>query len=274
MAFLHNFFIILQKKLMKRYLVVLLIVIIVTICGVGLYIKPYFSSAKKIHGLKVNSHKDNTIRIAYIGDSWAEGHKDVNCTIDSIVICATKSPVQVRIAGVSGITSKNIYYGLYRNNSMRNVIEWGPDFCFVVAGINDSDRKMGRGYYKDNMELIIETLLKYKIVPIILEIPSYDIRFSFKRRNRSVKLQYLASMIITWSKMDCIDDYRNAYADLIKEKGWEKKVITISSEDWNPEGYKDRRGLYDEGLMHLNEKGYHVLDSCIAHKVIDYLKGV
>ena len=71
--------------------------------------------------------------------------------------------------------------------------------------------------------------------------------------------------------MDCINDYRKAYTDLIYEKGWEKKVITISSEDWNPDGYKDQRGLYDEGLMHLNEKGYHVLDSCIAHKIIDYL---
>ena len=71
--------------------------------------------------------------------------------------------------------------------------------------------------------------------------------------------------------MDCINDYRRTYTDLIYEKGWEKKVITISSEDWNPDGYKDLRGLYDEGLMHLNEKGYHVLDSCIAHKIIDYL---
>ena len=256
---------------MKWYIIVLLFVIIILFCGVGLYIKPYYSSAKKLHGLKVKSHRDDTVRIAYIGDSWAEGHKNVNCDIDSIVSSIIKRPVLVRTAGVSGLTTKNIYYGLYRNESMRDVIEWGPDFCFVVAGINDSDRKMGRRYYKDNMELIIETLLKYKIVPIVLEIPTYDIHFSYKRRSRWVKLQYLTSMIITWSKMDCINDYRREYTDLIYEKGWEKKVITISSNDWNPDGYKDQRGLYDEGLMHLNEKGYHVLDSCIAHKIIDYL---
>ena len=256
---------------MKWYKIVLLFVIIILFCGVGLYIKPYYSPAKKLHGLKVKSHRDDTVRIAYIGDSWAEGHKNVNCDIDSIVSSIIKRPVLVRTAGVSGLTTKNIYYGLYRNESMRNVMEWGPDFCFVVAGINDSDRKMGRSYYKDNMELLIETLLEYKIVPIILEIPTYDIRFSYKRRNRWIKLKYLISMIITWSKMDCINDYRKAYTDLIYEKGWEKKVITISSNEWNPDGYKDLRGLYDEGLMHLNEKGYHVLDSCIAHNIIDYL---
>ena len=256
---------------MKWYIIVLLFVIIILFCGVGLYIKPYFSPAKKLYGLKVKSHRDDTVRIAYIGDSWAEGHKNVNCDIDSIVSSIIKRPVLVRTAGVSGLTTKNIYYGLYRNESMRDVMEWGPDFCFVVAGINDSDRKMGRSYYKDNMELLIETLLKYKIIPIILEIPTYDILFSYNRRNRWVKLRYLISMIITWSKMDCINDYRESYTDLINEKGWEKKVITISSEDWNPDGYKDQRGLYDEGLMHLNEKGYHVLDSCIAHKIIDYL---
>ena len=71
--------------------------------------------------------------------------------------------------------------------------------------------------------------------------------------------------------MDCIQDYRDAYKDLIREQKWDKKVINISIEDWSPDGYKDSRNIYDEGLMHLNELGYHVLDSCISQKIIDYL---
>ena len=259
---------------MKWFLLGILVLLFVLIGGVGWYIKPYFTPAKKLQGLKVKILCDDTIRIAYIGDSWAVSHQYYDCEIDSIICNVTKCPVKVRTAGINGITSKNVYYGLFRNDSMRELIEWGPNFCFIVAGINDSNRKKGRFFYKENMNLIIETLLKYRIVPIILEIPSYDIRFSFNKSRIKIKLQYLVSMLLTWSKIDCIDDYRNAYTDLIKEKGWEKKVITISSEDWNPEGYKDQRGLYDEGLMHLNEKGYQVLDSCIAHKVIDYLKGM
>ena len=256
---------------MKRWFIMLLFVISLIVVCIGYYLKPYYTPAEKQEGLSVMNHLDDTIRIGYIGDSWAEGHKNVKCIIDSLVGDAIGHPVVVRIAGISGLTSKNVYYSIFKNDSIRNVIEWGPDFCFVVAGINDSDRKMGRRYYKENMRLIIELLLENHITPVVLEIPTYDIRFSYQRRSRQVKLQYLASMLLTWSKMDCIQDYRDAYADLIKEQEWERKVITISYKDWNPEGYKDGRGLYDGGLMHLNAKGYDALDSCISKKIIEYI---
>jgi hypothetical protein len=71
--------------------------------------------------------------------------------------------------------------------------------------------------------------------------------------------------------MDCINDYREAYHNLIVEENWENRAITIFNNEWNPEGYNDMRGLYDEGLMHLNARGYHVLDSCIAQKIINHL---
>lgn len=260
-----------EKKNMKRWLIMLLLIISLIVICVGYYFKPYFTPAEKQEGLSVLSHHDDTIRISYIGDSWADGHKNVDCVIDSLVSDATGHPVVVKTAGISGLTSKYLYYCIFRDDSIRDVIEWGPDFCFVVAGINDSDRKMGKKYYKENMRLILELLLENHITPVVLEIPSYDIRFSYQRRNRQIKFQYLVSMLLTWSKMDCIQDYRDAYNDLIKEEKWERKVITISYKDWNPEGYKDKRGLYDGGLMHLNAKGYSVLDSCISQKIIEFI---
>lgn len=258
---------------MKYGLIILLLLFLLVIIYIGYNVKPYYTPAEKQNGLSIKSHQDDTIRIAYIGDSWADGHKNIKTVIDSLVRNATGHPVVVRIAGISGLTSKNIYYSIFRDDSIRNVIEWGPDFCFVVAGINDSDRKMGKRYYKENMRLIIELLLENHITPVVLEIPTYDIRFSYKRRSRQVKLQYLASMLLTWSKMDCIQNYRDAYKDLIGERGWINKVITIYYNDWNPEGYRDTRDLYDGGLMHLNTRGYHVLDSCISQKIIDYING-
>lgn len=266
------FLIFLQKNCnMKRWLYMLLFVVSLIIFCLGYYIKPYYTPAEKQEGLIVMSHSDDTIRIAYIGDSWAEMHKNIDCVIDSCVSEDTGRPVILKTAGVSGLTSKNVYYGFFRNDSMRNVIEWGPDFCFVVAGINDSDRKMGKNYYKENMRLILELLLENHITPVVLEIPSYDIYFSYKRRNRLIKIQYLVSMLLTWSKMDCIEDYRDAYNELIREQKWWNRVITISYKDWNPEGYKDKRDLYDGGLMHLNSKGYFVLDSCISQKIVMYI---
>lgn len=236
-----------------------------------MYIMPYYTPAVKLQGLIIKKHNDDTIRVAYVGDSWAEGHQSTKCVIDSIIVNAIKKPVIVRTAGMGGLTSKDIYNGLFKDDSMRNVIEWGPDFCFVVAGINDTDRKKGRNYYMENMKLIIETLLENSITPIILEIPSYDIRHSFNKKRIKFKLRYCALMFFTQSKLDCINEYRNAYIDLIKEKHWEKDVITISCEEWNFEGYQDQRGLYNEDHMHLNEKGYLVLDSCISNHIINYL---
>lgn len=258
---------------MKRWLLIMLFALIVLLLLVycAYYIRPYYAPAVKQEGLNVIKHDDDTIRIAYIGDSWADGHKKVRCVIDSIISKETQRNVEVKTAGISGLTSKNIYYGIYRDDSMRSAIEWGPNFCFVVAGINDTDRKMGKHYYQENMRLIIELLLNNHITPIILEIPSYDIRFSYQRRNREIKIQYLVSMLLTWSAMDCIQDYRNAYKDMIRKQNWEDSVITISVDDWNPIGYKDKRGLYDGGHMHLNERGYLVLDSCIAQKVVNHL---
>ena len=266
------FLIILQKnRNMKQWLIILLLIITLIVICIGFYIKPYYTPAEIQTGLSVMNHQDDTIRIAYIGDSWADGHKKVRCIIDSLVGVVIGNPVVIKTAGISGLTSKYLYYCIFRNDSIKDVIEWGPDFCFVVAGINDTDRKMGKQYYKENMKLIIELLLEKQITPVVLEIPSYDIRFSYKRRNRQIKLQYLASMLLTWSKMDCIQDYRDAYNNLIKEQEWERKVMTISYKDWNPDGYKDKRGLYDGGLMHLNAKGYSVLDSCISMKIIGYI---
>lgn len=256
---------------MKKNIYIVLFVILIVFVGVVYKVKLYYTPAQKQQLQVMLKHNDDTLRISYIGDSWAESHKKHNCIIDSMINKAIGKNVEVRTAGVSGMTSKNIYNGIFINDSIREVIEWGPDYCFVVAGINDSDRKMGKGYYKENMRLIIEFLLENQITPVILEIPSFDIAFSFKRRTRLIKLQYMVSMLLTNSKMDCINDYRNAYHDLIVEQNWNNRVITISVNDWNPEGYYDKRGLYDGGLMHLNARGYYVLDSCIAQKIINHL---
>lgn len=245
--------------------------ICVYLVGCVLCIITYYSPAEKQEGLSIIKHDDDTIRIAYIGDSWAHFHEDVYCEMDSIISNETTQPVMVRIKGIGGLTSKYIYDSLFKVKAMKSVIEWGPDFCFVVAGINDSDRKMGTGFYKENMRLIIDLLLENQIIPIILEIPSYDIYSAFKRRSFMGKIRYLASMLMTQSKMDCIAEYRKVYHELIDEQGWNEQVITILHQDWNPDGYLDMRGLYNDDLIHLNERGYQVLDSFVAHKIIDYL---
>ena len=89
------------------------IYIIATISIVGLLMVrqfiPYYSPAHRLVGLNIQVHSDDTTRIAYIGDSWAYGHRNMRCIIDSLLSNSTGKTIEVRTAGISGLTSKNIY---------------------------------------------------------------------------------------------------------------------------------------------------------------------
>ena len=77
----------------------------------------------------------------------------MKCVIDSVIHAQIGKPVQVRSAGVGGLTSKEIYNGIFTNIELKSTIEWGPDFCFVSAGINDCNKKVGTKNYRENMRL-------------------------------------------------------------------------------------------------------------------------
>lgn len=249
---------------------ILLVVLSVAACFIGVWHVskiPYYKPATEQKGLTVENHADDTIRIAYIGDSWAARHSRMPKVLDSLLSSVTGKDVIVRDAGISGLNSKDIYYSIFYDDDVRSAIEWGPDFCFVSAGINDTDHKVGSTCYKENMRLIIKTLLQHRITPVILEIPHYDISYVFWHRSWIVQFRAVRSMLWTLSSLNCIDAYTRSYNELLAEQHWQQCVITIRRDDWNPEGYKDARNLYVEDRMHLNEKGYYTLDSCIAVKI-------
>lgn len=258
---------------MRRYIVVIIVLLFLVVAFICYYSNcPCYKPAEMQTGLNVEYHNDDTIRIAYIGDSWAYIHKDMRCDIDSIIYSQIKKTVQIRNAGISGLVSKEIYYAIFSNRDLRSVIEWGPDFCFVSSGINDSNLKLGRENYKENMRLLISTMLDYNIIPIILEIPYYDVYYTFWRSPPVSMLRSIRSMLWTQSSIDCIDSYSNSYNDLIIEQQWQNNVITIRRNDWNPQGYKGQKELYTSDRMHLNQDGYLRLDSCISSHIVAYLK--
>ena len=64
--------------------------------------------------------------------------------------------------------------------------------------------------------------------------------------------------------------YRDSLKMSIKRNGFNKEVIYINAQDWNPKGDKDPRSLYQEDHIHLTSKGYLLLDSCIAAYITGY----
>lgn len=256
---------------MRKYIVIVFVLLASVVALAFFFYEPGHSPAEMQTGLSVLHHNDDTIRIAYIGDSWAYNHKKVRCVIDSIIHDQTGKPVQIRIVGVGGLTSKEIYNGVFLNEEFKSVIEWGPDFCFVSAGINDSNIKNGRNNYKENMRLLICLLLDNHITPVIMEIPYYDIYYTFWKRSPISLFRCIRSILWTQSSINCIDSYSNSYNDLITEQHWQDVVITIRRTYWNPGGYKGQKELYTLDRLHLNQEGYLVLDSCIASHIVAYL---
>ena len=51
-----------------------------------------------------------------------------------------------------------------------------------------------------------------------------------------------------------------------------RRVLYVGRETWNPIGYMDPRDLYLDDAVHLNQKGYQVLDSCLASQILEDYK--
>ena len=261
-----------MKKFIKLYIPFFCIIAIILLKYYDCI--PYYAPAEKKETLiSVCIHNDDSIRISFIGDSWAEFHQNEhNCCIVPLLRSLINRPVSIRTCGISGLTSKQLYQQLFIEKSIREVIDWGPNYCIVAIGVNDADRKLGTRYYQKNIKLIIDYLLERQIVPVVLEIPYFNTWRSFKVRKTFDKLEYLMSMAINCSSMDCIEEYRNSFEFLVERESWYEKLIYLKTDDWNQDGYKDSRDIYDDLQMHLNTHGYQILDSCIARLIYQHLQ--
>lgn len=247
---------------------VLIIIILCAHCGKRFY--AYYSPAKELIIYQTAQHEDNILRVAYIGDSWAEGHQHQshNCKIATLLSNNLSKTAIVSSFGISGLTSKEIYHALFELDSFKHFMENGYNYCFISAGINDCNKKMSPNYYKDSMDCIIRFLLANHIRPIIQEIPDYNILDAYERQQTRFKILRHLSMLINGTPMDCRQQFRDALDELILEKGYKGKVSVIRYKSWNKNYKKDIEGLYISDQMHLNEKGYTVLDSIIAEEII------
>ena len=251
-----------------KYKLFLLLVSFITICILlGTKLHSYYEPAKQRLPYHTTLHNDDTIRIAYIGDSWAFGHQFHQCKIKDILEKDLHCPVIVRSYGIGGLTSKEIYHAIFDLDSLRHFMEYGYDYCYISAGINDTYKKMSTSYYQKSMDCIIQFLLANHIHPIIQEIPDYNITKAYENQKTDKKLLRLISMLINNTDLDCKQQFRDALEELIKAKGYKDKVTIIRYKSWNKSYEVDLKELYIEDQMHLNEKGYTTLDYFIYKEI-------
>ena len=256
------------RKAIKLEKIIILISLAIVFIYANRRLYDYYSPAKERHVYKTNAPNSDTLRIAYIGDSWAYLHNKHNCQIAQLLEDSIHHPVMVYSLGLSGFTSKEIYNALFDVEEFKHFMKKGYHFCYISAGINDTFKKMGTSYYQKSMDCLIRFLLANHIRPIIQEIPDYNIKKAYQNQETNIKLTRQLSMLINGVPLDCKQEFRNALDELIKEKGYQDQVSIVRYQSWNPNGVQDLNSLYVNDGMHLNDKGYERLDSAIAKTIL------
>jgi lysophospholipase L1-like esterase len=256
----------------KKLLHITFLLIICIVSGVAWTAYHFYAPPPKREPYKL-LQQDDTLRIAYIGDSWACFHQDHHCLIPAIIESQCQRPTKVYSCGLSGKTSKNIYEALFQEGELKQFIQSrGYDFCVISAGLNDTNEKVCIKYFQKSMDYIIQFMLANHIYPIIFEIPDYDIGKAFRWKPTYKILIGQLSMKINNVPLDCKQMFRDALIELIHEKNYQDKVSVILYKSWNNNYSEDLKNLYLNDGVHLNDYGNEVLDSIIAKVIINKIQ--
>lgn len=252
-----------------KTLYTLLLIVTCIIAGIT-YVAYQFYAPPRMREPYLMMHQDDTLRIAYIGDSWAFMHKTHDYDMSKYITDTLRRPVRVHSYGICGLTSKEIYESMYDNADFKAFLQKRTyKYFFISAGINDTYKKMGTQYYKLSMDGIIRLLLHNNIRPIILEIPDYDIQKAYNWQKSLRKTLRDISMYINNTPVNCKQMFRDALDELIIEKEYQDQISIIRYKTWNNHYNDDLKRLYVHDGMHLNDIGYAKLDSVIALEIIN-----
>lgn len=259
-------------------------VLLPLLIGAGIFLRmkyvEYFMPAEQLPYYKVKERaQEDTVRVIIVGDSWAEFH--ANLEGDTIFEAESKKmtdiPMRSWTRGKGGSLSKQIYYFMYDSLTVEHpfepdrctqpLIESHPDYCALYAGINDVIFKRSFYYYTENLKHMIRMLLHHGIRPIVMQIPLVDAASAIDYKPFHKRSPYHIRAFILGTEYNTIPDYRDAQMKMLKETGLIDSVLFIPAAKWDTIGGWDDR-IYTYDRVHLNMRGYHVLDSCLASEVL------
>ena len=213
-------------------------------------------------------HKaDDTLRIGFIGDSWAGMRMpQIDSAFRLRAEDMTRRPVKVRTSGKGGERSRGIYRKMFQSEDYgtRPVLAEGLDYCIVYAGINDAAANLGTRQYCHNMSLILHHLVSCGIKPVVIEIPDVDIWNIYGDKPLKDLASDFVRSLMTGCRMYSYGEYREALKAMIKEEVLAGDLLFIDQKGWNGAQTDIDSKLFLEDRIHLNGRGYEQLDSCVA----------
>lgn len=259
---------------MKNSNVILVIILICSVITLFLGSKKlyhYYSWAdeKTMVYPNVRIQPNDTIRIIMIGDSWAAYHHKNDTILAAMLQKELHKPVSVISSGMVGAKTKTIYELMFDTispNGTQKLIASHPDYCIIFAGINDAVAKIGFRYYLHHYSLILKQLTSNRIKPIIIDMPNVDYYTTYKHEPVFMRIRHRLTGAIIKTNMWNFDEYKNALENYLSDNQLSNQIIYVRN-TWNKDGYNDERQLYLTDNIHLNPKGYWLLDSIIAEEI-------
>lgn len=257
-----------MKKRFIKPLIVIVCTAVLLLAGAVIYYyikwRPLWQCEEPLPVYQVMQHHDDTLRVVFVGDSWV-GMRQAATDSALKMRLATQigRPVKICSSGRGGAKSRDIYRLMFETGEYgtKPLIASGPDYCVISAGINDAAANLGTGQYVHHVKLIIDLLCRQGIRPILLEAPNVNVWTIYGDKPMKDLLGDFIKSRMTGCGMFCYSDYREALEQLAEN---DEQVLVIPVRDWNGEHLAPNPDLFLNDSIHLNDRGYARLDSCIA----------
>lgn len=220
-------------------------------------------------------HQDDTLRVIMIGDSWVGMRTDTyNNLFQSRMSELIDRPVILNAKGKGGEKSRGIYQLMFETDGYgtKSLLYNGADYCVVFAGINDAAANKGIRHYLYHYKLILDFLINNQIRPVVVEIPDVNIWDLFREKPVKDLLGDYLKSTMTSCDMYNYRDYREALLAMLIKDGLKNEVIIVPMKDWNGESEVINGEISLDDQIHLNCRGYELLDSCIIERIAEDYK--
>ncbi|MGM5631007.1 SGNH/GDSL hydrolase family protein [Apibacter raozihei] len=260
-----------KKRIYKYKIISLLFVVSVLFISIYSYYEYRFHFSENLYDKDFFNPKkgtDKILKIGIIGDSWVEYG-----SLDSIIQSKFKQKnikSHIIASGQQGATTREIYQNLYKSKndiySSKKVIDQHPRYCIIISGVNDTNKQMGKKYYAYHLKLIIETLMKEGIIPIVVSIPHYGIIEEYEQFSKLKQLRFkIFAMLNNKGNLDNIDDYNEYFNNSLEKNLYKDSMFYFNINAVVP-NYKNNLNLFNDHL-HLNLQGKEILGINLINQI-------
>lgn len=233
------------------------------------YLIDRFSFSRELSLYPNPADVDSTLTVGIVGDSWVAGHKLDTILYNDLVSYGISC--KVISSGHPGARTKSIYQNLFKEKkkefSSKFILEENPDYCIIIAGVNDAASQIGRNNYAHHMILILKTFLYYDIIPVVVSLPEFGIQETINGMNLLSKtLNATIARITNNGEIDNIEKYRATLEIQLKSEKLLDNVILIDYDKVCTD-YNTCPDLYANS-SHLSEEGEKILVQIITDELI------